>query len=219
MFDLDDLKPIKIINDVNNRILVKPIYYEQGFSDRPDIYVRKIVYKSLLEAVKHLPLNLGLLIWDGYRCREAQRKLFDWMYLKVKNEKKQLKDLDIYKETTKYMSPASKIGDEYCPPHLSGGAIDLTLYNLEDSKELDMGTMFDDCTEVASAHYYDQLSNPNEKEINIREKRKILRTAMNLSGFTTYKNEWWHFDMGNIFWSREKNLPPVFGPLFGDNEW
>ena len=42
---------------------------------------------------------------------------------------------------------------------------------------------------------------------------------MEKAGFTSYLYEWWHFDIGDVFWSRELKLNPVFGPLFGDEEW
>ena len=42
---------------------------------------------------------------------------------------------------------------------------------------------------------------------------------MEKAGFSSYQHEWWHFDIGNIFWSKQVNCPAVFGPLFGDEEF
>ncbi len=43
--------------------------------------------------------------------------------------------------------------------------------------------------------------------------------AMENAGFSPYPYEWWHFDIGNIFWSRVTKRPEIFGPLFSDKEW
>lgn len=117
------------------------------------------------------------------------------------------------------MSAASKVGDKYCPPHLSGGAIDLSLYDINNNQLLNMGTEFDDCTEVAHKNYFDVKNELSEDEDNIRKNRLLLRKNMEACGFTSYEYEWWHFDFGNVFWSRIVKRPEIFGPLFGDEEW
>ena len=55
--------------------------------------------------------------------------------------------------------------------------------------------------------------------IKIKKQRNLLRGLMEDAGFTSYQHEWWHFDIGTIFWSKETGNTPVFGPLFGDEEW
>ncbi len=42
---------------------------------------------------------------------------------------------------------------------------------------------------------------------------------MESAGFARYQYEWWHFDIGDIFWSRVTGKKALFGPLYGDNEW
>ena len=160
------------------------------------------------------------MVWDVYRCRETQGRLFEWMRNEIRKRSPELTDLENYEEARKYMSAPSKIGDEYCPPHLSGGAIDLTLYDMATGNECDMGTIFDDCTEHAHSDYYERTTTIlDEENIKIRERRRLLLSAMESVGFVRYQYEWWHFDIGDIFWSRITGRPPVFGPLFGDTEW
>ena len=105
------------------------------------------------------------------------------------------------------------------PPHLSGGAVDLTLYEILGGKEVEMGTLFDDCTERAHSDYFNIKNQLSPIEEEIKEKRQLLREVMENVGFTSYQYEWWHYDIGNIFWSRIVNQSAVFGPLFGNEEW
>ena len=84
---------------------------------------------------------------------------------------------------------------------------------------LGMGTPFDDCTDRAHSLHFEQRSDLTEDEEFIKERRNLLRSAMENSGFVSYQYEWWHFDIGNIFWSRKTGQPEAFGPLFGDEEW
>ncbi|MGQ3891252.1 M15 family metallopeptidase [Legionella sp. CNM-4043-24] len=215
----DDFKAVLFENGQNPRIKVEPMYFKSGFSPCAQVFGRKAVLTRLLKALAFLPDHYGFLVWDVYRSRRVQANLFNWMRVEVQNRYPHLSDTENYAETQKYMSAPSRVGEDYCPPHLSGGAIDLTLYDTRTDTGLEMGTVFDDCTERAHSDYFDTKAALLPEELRIREARQILRAAMENVGFTAYQYEWWHFDTGNIFWSRKLNRPAVFGPLFGDLEW
>lgn len=72
-------------------------------------------------------------------------------------------------------------------PHTRGIAVDLTLIN-KNNKEVDMGTGFDDFTELA-------FHLTNQVETNIRKNRYMLLSIMTLAGFDHYLNEWWHYQL------------------------
>lgn len=218
-FSTSDFEAVEFQNDKHSRIKVDPMYFKLGFSPFSQIFGRNAILTKLIQALVFLPEQYGFLVWDVYRPREVQEKLFSWMRGEIRSKNPHLTDEENYIQTQKYMSVPSKIGDDYCPPHLSGGAIDLTLYDITNDNELEMGTVFDDCSTKAHSNYFDVKTNLLPEEINIKESRAILRTAMEKVGFTGYQYEWWHFDMGNIFWSRIVQKPAFFGPLFGDNEW
>lgn len=218
-FSSSDFEAVHFQNDKHARIKIEPMYHKLGFSSYPQIFGRKVVLTKLIEALEFLPEHYGFLIWDIYRPREVQRRLFNWMRGEIRSKYPHLSDEENYTETQKYMSAPSKIGDDYCPPHLSGGAIDLTLFDMTSDNELDMGTIFDDCTEMAHSDHFEIKINLSPEEIKIKELRALLRTVMEKVGFTAYKYEWWHFDIGNVFWSRSVQKEAAFGPLFGDNEW
>jgi len=203
----------------HERILLRPMYYQLGFSTVPDIYGRRIILEKLLVALSFLPEQYGLMIWDVYRPRAVQKKLFEWMYQQIKKHYPALSNEETLSETKKYMSLPSAVGDSYCPPHLSGGAIDLTLFDLNTKLEIDMGTAFDDFTERAHRDYFENQSVLSEDEKIIQKNRKFLRYAMESAGLTSYQYEWWHYDFGNIFWQQATGKSAIFDPLFGDLEW
>lgn len=104
-----------------------------------------------------------LVIYDCYRPYGYQKVMYD-----IVND-------------PRYVAPPGKGSN-----HNRGRAIDLSLADAEGNL-LDMGTPFDDFTELS--HYdADGLS----KEA--RRNRRTLRNIMKKAGFSPYKHEWWHFD-------------------------
>ena len=71
--------------------------------------------------------------------------------------------------------------------HNRGCAVDLTLYDLKTGKAVQMPSGYDEMSERAYADYKGGTAEQ-------RERREILRRAMEKEGFTVYPQEWWHFD-------------------------
>lgn len=71
--------------------------------------------------------------------------------------------------------------------HNRGCAVDLTLYDLKTGKAVEMPSGYD---EMSPRAYADYAGGTAEQ----RERRAILRQAMEKEGFTVYPQEWWHFD-------------------------
>ena len=82
-----------------------------------------------------------------------------------------------------------------------------------------MGAPFDDPEDISHRNYYAKKSTLTQEEHAIKARRDLLQNCMESVGFTSYEYEWWHFDIGNVFWSKITGLPEAFGPLFADNEW
>ena len=72
--------------------------------------------------------------------------------------------------------------------HSRGSTVDLTLFDMNTEKEVDMGGTFD---------YFGELSHPDYKKITAEqyENRMILRNAMLAHGFKPLDEEWWHFTL------------------------
>lgn len=71
--------------------------------------------------------------------------------------------------------------------HNRGCAVDLTLYDLKTGAAVKMPSGYDEMSPRAYADYTG--GTPEE-----RERRAVLRAAMEKEGFTVYPQEWWHFD-------------------------
>jgi len=71
--------------------------------------------------------------------------------------------------------------------HNRGCAVDLTLYDLEKGRPIEMVGGYDEMTDRS---YPDYLGGTSLQ----RWHRDLLRQAMEKHGFKVYEAEWWHFD-------------------------
>ncbi|MBX9586000.1 MAG: hypothetical protein K2X50_01965 [Gammaproteobacteria bacterium] len=219
IFSEHDLAAVELHNQIHPRIKVRPVYYELGYSPSPKIYGRQIVLTRVLEMLEELPSQYGILIYDVYRPRAVQGVLFEVIRNEVRKLMPHLTEDENFIETRKYVSLPSIVGNPYCAPHLSGGAIDLTLINSATFQECNMGGPFDDPSEISNRNFYEKKSSLTQEEKEIKTRRDLLQELMESVGFTSHEFEWWHYDLGDILWSKATGQPEAFGPLFGDSEW
>jgi D-alanyl-D-alanine dipeptidase len=65
--------------------------------------------------------------------------------------------------------------------------VDLTLYDLKTGTAVKMPSGYDEMSERAYANYAGGT-------LEEKQRRSVLRQAMEAQGFTVYPQEWWHFD-------------------------
>lgn len=80
--------------------------------------------------------------------------------------------------------------------HSYGMALDITLLDA-DGVELDMGTGFDDMTELSHPALEEGFLLAGQLSEHQLANRRLLRDAMLQAGFFGIKTEWWHFDCGD----------------------
>jgi D-alanyl-D-alanine dipeptidase len=80
--------------------------------------------------------------------------------------------------------------------HSFGMAIDATLVD-DDGQEYDMGTAFDDMTELSHPGLEAAFLKAGALDAEHVSNRHLLREAMRRGGFTGISTEWWHFDCGD----------------------
>lgn len=80
--------------------------------------------------------------------------------------------------------------------HSFGMAVDVTLLDA-DGAELDMGTGFDDMTELSHPALENEFLRTGDLAPEQVANRHLLRNAMHHGGFTGINTEWWHFDCGD----------------------
>jgi D-alanyl-D-alanine dipeptidase len=80
--------------------------------------------------------------------------------------------------------------------HSYGMALDITLLDA-DGRELDMGTGFDDMTELSHPALEEGFQRTGALSDAQVANRRLLRGAMTQAGFVGINTEWWHFDCGD----------------------
>ena len=142
---------------------------------------------TALKAVSDELVKKGyrLKIFDAYRPQRAVNHFASWAEdLKDTRMKKYF-----YPELDK--SVLFKQGYiDYKSGHSRGSTLDLTLFDMNTEKEVDMGGTFD---------YFGRRSHPDYKKITKKqyENRMILRKAMTAHGFRPLSTEWWHFTLND----------------------
>lgn len=124
-----------------------------------------------------------LKIYDAYRPQMAVDNFMAWA---LDEEDVRMKQY-FYPELDKdVLFPQGYIAEH--SGHSRGSTVDLTLFDMETEKEVDMGGTFD---------YFGELSHPDYTEITEEqyENRMILREAMMKHGFKPLEEEWWHFTL------------------------
>ena len=135
-----------------------------------------------------------LKIFDGYRPQKAVDYFMAW----AKDVNDTIMKQYFYPELDKaVLVPQDYIAEK--SGHTRGSTIDLTIFDMQLEKEVDMGCTYD---------YFGVASHPDVlpgqeigayKPINQEqyENRMILRKAMLAHGFKPYDCEWWHFTLAN----------------------
>lgn len=205
----------KLVEIKHQKIISRPEYFIQRIINSINkCYVRESVADLLVEATKNLPSGLKFIIFDAWRPIEVQSSLFRIEMQKIKKKNPVKKNDEIKNLTKKYVSVPST-NDLRPSPHLTGGAIDISVVNNR-NELLDMGTCFDYFGFAAKTDYYESLKNRKEltkKEKNILQNRRLLYNLLCAIGFTNYPEEWWHFDYGNQFWGKLLNKDAIYGKI------
>ena len=120
--------------------------------------------------------DLTVLVLDALRPQRVQQQLWDAL---------EGTDLHLY-----LADPARGSIHSY------GMALDLTLVDAA-GHELDMGTGFDDMTELSHPALEEGFVLAGRLTEAQVANRRLLREAMLAAGFLGIRTEWWHFDCGD----------------------
>ncbi len=171
---LDPTIKLEVRYATTNNFLSSVFYSEErAFLQRP-------AAQALVRAQQKLKAKgYGLLIHDGYR---------PWYVTKV--------FWDATPEAQHIFVANPATGSR----HNRGCAVDLTLYDLQTGKPVEMVSTYDETTDRAYPDY------PGGTSLQ-RWHRRLLREAMEAEGFTVYEAEWWHFDYQDWRLYRIGNVP------------
>lgn len=127
--------------------------------------------------------GLALKIFDGYRPQKAVSHFQKWaVQIDDTLGKREFYPHIDKRNLFKLGFIANKSG------HSRGSTVDLTIMELENGKELDMGGAFD---------FFGAVSHFNSPAINSTQKknRLLLKNVMSKYGFKGYIKEWWHYTL------------------------
>lgn len=128
-------------------------------------YLRYDAAEALLAVQKSLnKKGFALIIYDAYRPYSVTKLMWD-----------------LIKDERYVANPKNGSG------HNKGIAVDLSLINISSNGELDMGTSFDNFTELAHHSYTPHLDS------GIRANRYLLQNTLESFGFKSLETEWWHY--------------------------
>jgi D-alanyl-D-alanine dipeptidase len=198
-------EPLVRVAEIGGRVREDPAYHRMGVPGAlPGCWVRAGVADRLARAAAGLPEGATLLVWDGYRPYETQFALHAEYLAELIAVHADWPHEAIEAAAARYVTPPSRSALAP-PPHLTGGAVDLTLAD-ERGNPLEMGTGFDAFVPEAGARALEAVPGP------ARHHRRVLFWAMAEQGFTAYAEEWWHFDHGDQFWGLVTGRAARYGP-------
>ena len=128
-------------------------------------------------------MNLTLKIYDAYRPQRAVNHFVKWS--------KNLRDTKMKKYFYPEKNKRVLFREGYIARrsgHSRGSTVDLTLYDLSNDVDVDMGGTFD---------YFGERSHTDYKRITKtqHDNRMLLKDIMLRHGFKSIRTEWWHFTL------------------------
>ena len=135
--------------------------------DEPRAFLQRPAAEAMLRANRVIRrLGFRLLVHDAYR---------PWYVTKI--------FWDATPDSVKWLVANPAQGSK----HNRGAALDVTLYDVEAKRVVEMPSTYDETTRRARADYPGGTSSQ-------RWHRALLKRALEHEGFTVNPQEWWHFD-------------------------
>lgn len=155
--------------------------FGQALTDDQRAFLDADAAQALAQAQQSLkPYGYGILVWEAYRPWSVSKLAYDALPADKKS-----------------MLPAPEVGFS----HNTGRSIDVSLYLLANDENAGMISGFDE----PSVRQYASFAGGTTLE---RYRRDLLRSAMQMAGFTASETEWWHFDYGDIKGFAHLNVKP-----------
>lgn len=159
------------------------------------VYLRKFTASRLLDVPAFLPVDFGLLVYEGWRSTILQQKDWDKCYLNLKVLQPDLSRDELERQTGLLVARPLPLANHHC-----GGAIDLALtYN---GGRISMGTPTGYEIVENAQHFRNKIPMFSDAITETQTRfRRMLRGAMEKAGFVWYPGEWWHYCFGDRMWA------------------
>jgi D-alanyl-D-alanine dipeptidase len=166
-------------------------------------HLRSGVLERLVRAQRLLPAGIRLLVVEGYRPPALQSRYFEQYAATVRRAHPDATPERIRELASAYISPPE------VAPHVSGGAVDLTLCD-HAGRELPLGTEVNATPEESAGACRTDAPGIGAQA---REHRALLGRVLCATGFVNYPTEWWHWSYGDRYWALLRRVPAArYGP-------
>jgi D-alanyl-D-alanine dipeptidase len=184
----------RLVKVSGDRITVLHSYRHAGWRHAVrEQWLRTGAVERLRSVALELPPGFGLAVFDAWRPLALQRELFDAISGRG----------DVVTDSAKFVAPPCD-DPAWPPPHLTGGAIDVTL--TWHGAALALGSGFDEFTDLTATRAFESSPGP------VRALRRLLYHGLRAQGFVVLAEEWWHFEYGTRLWSALTGEPTCYGP-------
>jgi zinc D-Ala-D-Ala dipeptidase len=184
---------------------VSPFFVRQG------VLVALEQAQSLLQA-QHP--HWKIFIFDAYRPVAVQKFMVDFTFAEVLHtrglERSQLSESEtaaILEEVYQLWAPPI-LDLKTPPPHSTGAAVDVTLFDTQTQETIFMGSPIDEFSPRSHPDYFGNLvRDAKVGEVDLASAaladthRQLLHQMMHQAGFQRHPGEWWHFSLGDQMWA------------------
>jgi len=172
-----ELRYYTLYNFIGDRI--------RGYEEPVAIVTRETALALKNVTTELLPMGYTIKIYDAYRPQMAVDHFVEWA--------KNLNDVRMQNYFYPEEKKANLFSHGYIASrsgHSRGSTVDLTLYDIRNECDVDMGGTFD---------YFGYRSYPGYPNLTEEQKknRNLLRAVMLKHGFRGIDTEWWHFTLNN----------------------
>jgi zinc D-Ala-D-Ala dipeptidase len=187
------------------------------YGDASPFFMREGVLSALLSAQQTLQAqhpHWKLFIFDAYRPVAVQKFMVELTFAELltarNRERFSLSAVEtdaLWAEVYQFWAPPN-LDPKTPPPHSTGAAVDLTLFDTQSQELIFMGSPIDEVSARSQPDYFGKLTQNADLPAPDRENaalahlhRQILNQAMIQSGFERHPGEWWHFSLGDQLWA------------------
>ncbi len=184
----DNKEPFVKITDIPNGYQVE-LNDMQKLTNN-SIFVRKSVFEMLTKAQQILHTRyptLSLFVTYGFRDLDIQTKNFVKEIQRINQFFSN--PTDLYEEAHRFIAVPTVAG------HATGGAIDISIIDVNTKKIIDFGSKQYDLGNKDCYTFSPYISKTGKTN------RTILRDCLMSVGFAPFDGEWWHFSYGDREWA------------------
>jgi len=192
-------EPFVMGNAFSNAILLGSEAQKDGrlYPEYPDIIwlLRENAAMKLALAANFIVSKnpfLRLKLCEGYRRLEVQIRIFNDHLEKLRASGRVFENEEELFEVAHQLVAVPRLAG-----HPTGGAVDVTLFDLRMEENRDMGTVIYDFS-PRSVEISWKAQNLTSMQ---QASRQLLFDAMTQAGFAPYWGEWWHYSFGELEWA------------------